>query len=59
VILTFDPKIYRVPLLPLTDVWTKVGQGVFELLIRNEKGYRRTDQPTDMCKAIKIDISCS
>ena len=43
-----DPKMKRVPLLPRTDLWTpslrRVGQGILELLIGNEKV---TDGPTD------------
>ena len=60
---TFDPgdldlwpsDTNRVPLLARLDVWTKFEEGTSRrssVIDCNRKGYRRTDQPTDMHKAI-------
>ena len=54
-LVTFDPKINRVPLLPRTDVWTKFEEGRSRrsrVIDWKRNGYRRTDILTDMYKAI-------
>ena len=46
VTLTFDPKSIGVRLLPMTDVWTKLEEGMSRrsrVIDRKLKYYRRTD----------------
>ena len=57
-LVTFDPVTPRSMGFICYPEWMcgsslkKVGQGVLELLIGNEIGYRRPDRPTNTCKAI-------
>ena len=57
--LTQWPRIDRVPVLPRTDVWTKFEEGRSRhsrVIDRKRKGYRRTNLPTDKCKAKYIPL---
>jgi len=50
-----DIKINGAPQIPRADVWTKFEESMSRssrVIDRKQKGYRRTDRPTDMCKAI-------